>query len=355
MNVRTMVRQRLAEFGAPLVEEKVEMPRPRGREVLLRVLAAGVCHSDLHIHDGFYDLGGGRRMLYRDRGVGPPLTLGHEIVGEVVEFGEGVTEVAAGARCVVFPWVGCGACEVCTESEERHCPQPRFLGIFRDGGYADHVLVPDPRILIDIGELSPQIACTYACSGLTSQSALEKLLPLGGSDFIVVIGIGGLGLTCLQLAGIMTDAPCIAVDIEDLRLETALDLGAVHAIRGDDPNAVGTLHRISGGGAAAVIDFVGSAQSARLGIDALRRGGKYNLVGLFGGSIDLSLPTLAMRELTLMSTYVGTLDSLKTLVKRAHDEPIDRIPIDARPLGEANQALEDLRAGRVIGRCVLIP
>lgn len=122
-----MISYRVQHFGAPLQRHDEPTPTPQGREVLLRVLAAGVCHTDLHTWQGWYDLGGGKRLTMGDRGIALPLTLGHEIAGEVVALGPQAEGVRIGQRVLAYPWLGCGACKVCRRGDEQLCPTPRFL------------------------------------------------------------------------------------------------------------------------------------------------------------------------------------------------------------------------------------
>ena len=134
------------EFGKPLAQALRETPQPTGSEVVVRVGSCGLCHSDVHLHEGYFDLGNGQK-LDLSRGIAPPRVLGHEIAGTVVAVGPDASGVAVGDRRVVFPWIGCTACGPCKQGHEELCMAPRALGINRDGGFADHVLVPHPRYL----------------------------------------------------------------------------------------------------------------------------------------------------------------------------------------------------------------
>src|ERR1700722_15264807 len=140
----------VAVFGAPLEEADAPTPTPQGAEVLLEVVAAGVCHSDLHIWEGGYDLGHGKRLSLKDRGIGLPLTMGHETAGRVVALGPEATDVAIGETYLVYPWIGCGECAVCRRGDENICSKPNCLGVHRNGGYADHIVAPHAKYLVSI-------------------------------------------------------------------------------------------------------------------------------------------------------------------------------------------------------------
>ena len=161
-----MRRQSLVKFDAPLCETIVETPKPQGREVLVRIERCGLCHSDLHIQDGYADLGGGKR-LDTTRGMTLPFTLGHEIAGVVEEVGAEVPNELIGGRKAVFPWIGCGQCRDCQNGDENLCARQRFLGVAIDGGFASHVLVPDAKYLLDYDPLPVNQAATLMCSGVT--------------------------------------------------------------------------------------------------------------------------------------------------------------------------------------------
>src|SRR5262245_54888401 len=222
----------VCECGAPLRLAESEAPTPQGTEVLMRVLAAGVCHSDLHIWDGYYEVGGGKRLNLVQRGIKLPLTMGHENVGEVIALGPDVKGVKVGDVRLVNPWIGCGQCKVCLRNEENLCVKPQSIGVYAQGGYATHLVVPHPRHLFDIGKLSPREAAPLACSGVTAYSALKKLSATLKDEPLVIIGAGGVGLMGVTLARKMGASAVIVVDIDPAKRDAALQAGATLAIDG---------------------------------------------------------------------------------------------------------------------------
>ena len=346
----------VCECGAPLKLMKRPTPTPKGTEVLLKVLAAGVCHSDLHIWDGYYELGGGKKLQLLERGIKLPLTMGHENVGEVVAVGPDAKGVKIGDVRLAHPWMGCGECKVCLRGDENLCLTPRNLGVFSNGGYATHLMVPHPRYLFDIGDMPPEKAAPLACSGITAYSALKKVGDQVLKDEpIVIIGAGGVGLMGVTLAKAMGGKGVIVVDIDAEKRAVAEKAGAIATVDGKAPDAVKQIQQLTGGGAWAVIDFVGSSSTAKLGSDALIKGGKLIIVGLFGGDITVPTPFFPMRAMAIQGSYVGSLTDMKELLDLVHRTGLPAVPLATRPLSEVNAALNDLRAGKVVGRVVVTP
>ena len=341
--------------GEPMQFAEVADPKPAGTEVLLKVLAAGVCHSDLHIWEGFYDMGGGKVMRLQERGVRLPLTMGHENVGEVVAVGPRARGVKVGDKRLVYPWIGCGSCAVCKRGDEQLCTAPRFLGVYRDGGYASHLMVPHPRYLLPYGKLKPEEAAPLACSGLTAYGALKKLGALVKTEPVVVIGAGGLGLICIAIIKAMKGKGAIAVDIDPVKREAAKRQGAIAVIDPNTPDAVAQLHAAAKGPIWAAVDFVGNSQTVRLGVDSLVKGGKLIVVGLFGGEITLSLPLIPIRATTIQGSYTGSLKELNELMRLIRNQPLPLVPTKTHKLGEAQDIIAALKAGKVVGRRVLTP
>lgn len=343
----------VCQCGAPLQRNEAEVPAPQGTEVLLKVLAAGVCHSDLHIWDGYYEIGGGKQLNLVDRGIKLPLTMGHENVGEVIAVGPEATGVAVGDIRLANPWIGCGSCPACRRNEENLCVKPRFLGVFSQGGYATHLMVPHGRHLFDIGGLSPQQAAPLACSGVTAYAALKKVQATLATDPLVVIGAGGVGMMGIALARMMGAQRVIAVDIDPVKRAAALQAGATEAIDGGAADAAAQIQQATGGGSVATLDFVGSGQTVDLAIAAAVKGGSVVVVGLYGGAIQLPTPYLPMRALTLRGSYVGSHADIAELLALVNAKGLPPVPMSTRPLDEVASALADLRAGRVVGRVVL--
>lgn len=343
-------------FGAPLAGVQHDAPIPQGTEVLVQVQAAGVCHTDIHIWQGGYDLGGGARLSMDQRGVVLPLTLGHEIAGEVVAMGPQAKGVVLGRRYVVYPWIGCGECKICRRGKEHVCPAPRTLGIFRAGGFSKHVIVPDARYLIDIGDMPPYQVAPFACSGLTVYSALRKMDPaVLREERIVIFGAGGLGLMAISLLRALGGAGAVMVEPDAARREAALAMGAIDAISPAAPDFLAQVRAVAGGSVWAVLDCVGAAQTMQAALDLLVKGGQIVQVGLFGGSIPLPLVTLPLRSIRVEGSFVGSPAELEELLALVRKKAAIMIPTVCRPLHEATAAIHDLEQGRVVGRVILQP
>ena len=336
-----------------LVERPI--PEPQGTEVLLKVRAAGVCHTDLHLWEGHYDLGGGKKLTLAERGIKPPLTLSHEIVGEVVSAGAEAGPVTAGRVALVHPWIGCGTCAACLRGEENICIKPQSLGVVRPGGFAEYVIVPHPRYLVDIDGLDPAEAAPLACAGVTTYSALKKLGTRITTDPVVIIGAGGLGLMAIEVLKALGGKGAIVVDLDPAKREAALAARALQAIDARAPDAVQQIQQATGGGARAVLDLVGATPTVTTAMACSARGGHIVICGLMGGDLTLALPVIPMRPLTLQGSYVGTLEELRELVALVKQTKMRPIPVTRRPLAEANAALQDLHHGRIVGRTVLVP
>lgn len=349
-----MLSYQIETFGTPLAQVLRDTPQPQGSEVLLRVNSCGVCHSDLHLADGYFDLGNGARIDLA-RSIAPPRTLGHEIVGSVIRLGPDARGVAVGDRRVVFPWIGCGACALCQAGNEHLCNAARALGAQRDGGFSDHVMVPDAKYLLEFDPLPEDQACTYACSGLTAYSALKKCAPMAATDPLLIIGAGGVGLSGIRLAVEMFGVKPIVAEIDQSKWDLAREAGAGEVI---DPSAEGAakaLVKATGGGVAVAIDFVGAGASFAFGFGVLRKAGKLVCVGLFGGATPVSPAMVAMKAISVQGSYVGSLAEMHEVMAIARQGKLPGLPLTTRPMSEAAAAMTDLKAGRIRGRTILQP
>src|SRR3990170_4393001 len=294
---KPMKSYKVVEFGQPLQKIEEPNPSPRGSEVLVRITAAGVCHSDVHLWEGFFDMGGGNKYSTA-KTMAPPRTMGHEIVGEVVAVGPESKGAKVGDKAVVYPWIGCGKCWYCQNGTENLCPTPHALGVNEDGGFADHVLVPHARYLYPYGNLPVELACLYACSGITAFGAVKKAVGHDAGKPILVIGAAGVG---------------------------------------------------------AAIDFVGAEASSQFGVRALGRGGRLVIVGLFGGTFSMPLPMFAFTGCQIMGSVTGSPAEMKEMMDLVTGGKVTPVPIIKRKLDEADATLQELRKGLIMGRAVLVP
>jgi D-arabinose 1-dehydrogenase-like Zn-dependent alcohol dehydrogenase len=342
----------VVEWGKPLQRREHETPKPKGTEVLLKLKYCGVCHSDVHIREGYFDLGGGKRFHMADRGMHPPVTLGHEPYGTVIAAGPDAAGAPLGQDRLVCPWIGCGLCARCKEGMDNHCMAPRWIGIQWPGGYADHLLIPHPKYLVDVSGVDPAWAATLSCSGLTTYSAVSQLKPIPSDEWVVLLGAGGLGLMAIEMLKALGHERIISVDIDARKLEVARKEGAAATVNSREPDAAKKLQQIAGGPLYGAVDLVGAPDTASLALNALRKGGRLILVGLYGGEIPVSLVLVVQRAWRIQGSSVGNVSELKEVVNLARAGKIKPIPIEKRPLSEVSRTLDQLQAGQITGRVV---
>lgn len=346
---------RITGPNEPLVVSSIETPKPQGNQVLVKVKSVGVCHSDLHLWEGGYDLGDGQFMKVTDRGVKYPVTPGHEIVGVVEDFGNDVSGISKGDEVLVFPWIGCGICPACKVGNENLCDTPKSLGVFQDGGYSDYAIIPNSKYLAKLDGVNPDAATSLACSGLTAYTAIKKSNQ-NSPEFLVIVGAGGLGLMGVQIAKAITKAKIICVDLDDQKLETAKEMGADFTVNSKDPETAKKILSICNDkGADSVVDFVNAPPTAKLDFAILRKRGNLILVGLFGGSIELSLVTIPLKSIIIQGAYTGNYHDMVELLDLARKGIINPVISKRYTLDEANDALKDLKARKIIGRAVINP
>ena len=343
----------VAKHNEPLQKIKRPMPEPAGSEVLIEVTHCGVCHSDLHFWEGYYDLGGGKRLNISDRGITLPRAIGHEILGNVAAVGPDVKDVKVGDRRIVYPWLGCGKCRRCEAEEDNMCGAQRSLGVMQDGGFASYVLLPHSRYLVDPGNVDPKIACTFGCSGITVLSVIRKVMPLGPEEPVVLIGAGGLGLSAIQMLRALGHKKIISVDINPRSREAASKAGAVAVVDGAGSDPAKEILEAAGGPVPAVLDFVNGSKTSTMAFGLLAKGGKMVCVGVMGGELNLSLVGMVFKAATVMGNNTGTPANLREVASLAREGKLAPIPVTTMPWDEANDALMQLRDGKVTGRMVL--
>lgn len=347
---------RINEFNKPLIIEEVETPKPRGQEVLVKVQSSGVCHSDIHLWEGGYQGPNGQVLKTTDRGVKYPLTPGHEIAGIVDTLGEQSKGFTKNEKVIVFPWIGEGLCPACKVGDENLCDNPKSLGIYNDGGYAEYVLVPSHRYLIKLGEdIDTDSSAPLSCSALTAYGAVKNS-NLSPQDNVVIVGVGGLGLMGIQLIKAITGARIIAIDLDDKKLKTAKENGADEIINSKKEDSIKVVMELTDRlGVDAVIDFVNSSKTVETDMNILRRRAKLVLVGLFGGELKLNLVLISSKAYKLIGSYTGNMNDLTDIVSLAKRGIIKPCVSNRFKLDHATKALNMLKAGKIIGRGVINP
>lgn len=333
--------------------EEVARPVPGEGEVLLRVLAAGVCRTDCHLRahpfEGQIDL-----------------TLGHEIAGEIVELGAGVAGRTLGDRVVVHPCWACHRCPQCLAGRENYCQggalrrsPPPTPGVSTHGGMAEFVVAP-ASALVPIGDLDPAFAAILADAGLAPYHSVRLLRPaLVPGTTAVVTGLGGLGRFAVQFLAALTPARIVAIDRDEAALAAALALGAHAALKADEPGlAARILAMTEGRGVEAVIDFVGSDATLRLAASVLAPGGAIQMVGLSGGALPLEAGDVSSVGLpwgaSVSKPYSGSYRDLAEVIALAREGRLTPA-IERFELDDAVKALDRLEGGRIDGRAVLVP
>jgi len=347
---------RIVKVNEKLEIQQLETPKPRGSQVLVKVQSSGVCHSDIHLWEGYYEGVGGQPLKTTDRGVNYPLTPGHEVAGIVDSLGEQAEGFSKDDKVLVYPWIGEGLCPACRIGEENLCDKPRSLGVYMDGGYAEYVLVPSYKYLVNLGDgMDTDASATLSCSALTAYGAVKNA-SLKPADNVVIVGAGGLGLMAIQLAKAVTGARIIAMDLDDKKLEFAKKEGAATTINSKNEDAVKAVMELTDKkGADAVIDFVNASKTVETDMQLLRRRARVVLVGLFGGELKLSLVTMPTRAYRLIGSYTGTLSDMIELVSLARRGVIKPVVSNRFKLDQATDALTMLKEGKILGRGVINP
>jgi alcohol dehydrogenase, propanol-preferring len=333
----------LREFKAPLTIEEAVQPKPGELDVLIEVEACGVCHSDLHVADGDWP------QIVPITKI--PLILGHEIAGRVVEKGNSVKHLEVGDR-VGVPWVHwtCGECEFCREGNENLCSQQQITGVTVDGGYAEFVKAPASHALKIPEGLSCIDAAPLFCAGVTVYRALRQAKIQPGQR-LAVFGVGGLGHLAVQI-GRGLGAMVTAIDVTDEKLAQAKSLGASATLNAGTENVVKELRRAGGVHAALVTSAAKAAYDTAF--PCVRPTGMLLVVGLPSESLCFPPILMAATEVRIQASSVGTRQDLREVLAMGAARKV-RCQTTTRPLEQVNEALEQLRQGKVSGRMVLVP
>ena len=324
----------------------VEEPQLQGPlDVIVKIGAAGVCRTDIHILEGQWEA---------KSGVALPYTIGHENAGWVHAVGEAVTNVAVGDKVILHPLMTCGLCRACRLGDDVHCENNAFPGIDTNGGYAEY-LRTSARSCVKLDDsLEPADVAALADAGLTAQHAAAKAAKvLRPGEFCVVIGAGGLGHIGIQCMKAISPATLIVVDRNPDALKLASEIGADITVEADGSHVEKVLELTGGAGAQAVLDFVGEGGATAEGVAMLRRAGSYYVIG-YGENIDVPTIDIISTEINFIGNLVGSYTDLQDLMALA---PQGKVTLHTQQyaLTDFQRALDDLDAGTVRGRAILIP
>jgi NAD+-dependent secondary alcohol dehydrogenase Adh1 len=338
---------RLHAYHEPLKLEEIDEPKITGPlDVIVRMGAAGLCRTDLHIQEG---------QWAEKSQVVLPYTPGHENAGWIHEIGSGVTNVEVGDTVIVHPFIACGLCGPCRRGNDMHCLNGSFPGINRDGGFANFLQTSARSVVKLAPTLEPKDIAALADAGLTAIHAVKKAIPvLEPGTTAVVIGAGGLGHIGIQCLKAMTSAQIIVVDPSEQALALAGELGADHTVKVEGGEHVDTVKEMTDGlGAEAIIDFVGEKGAIEDGIAMVRDGGFYYVIG-YGENINIPTIDVISREISFIGNLVGTYADLEELMTLTAQGQVT-LHTSTYPLDAINDAMADLDGGRLQGRGIPIP
>ena len=338
---------RLHAYHEALKLDEVDEPKIAGPlDVIVRIGAAGLCRTDLHIQEG---------QWAEKSQVKLPYTPGHENAGWVHEVGSAVTNVEVGDTVIVHPFITCGLCSACRRGDDMHCVNGSFPGINRDGGFADFLQTSARSVVKLAPGLEPKDIAALADAGLTAIHAVKKAIPvLTPGTTVVVIGAGGLGHIGIQCLKAMTPATVVVIDPSEKALALAGEMGADQTVKVDGAKHVETVKEMTDGfGAEAIIDFVGEKGAIEDGIAMVRDGGFYYVIG-YGENIDIPTIDVISREISFIGNLVGTYTDLEELMTLTAQGQVT-LHTSTYPLDAINDAMADLDGGRLQGRGILIP
>jgi NAD+-dependent secondary alcohol dehydrogenase Adh1 len=337
---------RLHAYHQPLKLDDIDEPKAVGPlDVVVRIGAAGLCRTDLHIQEG---------QWAEKSGVELPYTPGHENAGWIHAVGSAVTNVEVGDTVIVHPFITCGLCGPCRRGDDMHCLNGSFPGINRDGGFADFLLTSARSVVKLDPSLAPKDIAALADAGLTAIHAVKKAIPmLGAGTHAVVIGAGGLGHIGIQCLKAYTPTDIIVIDPSEKALALASEMGADQTVAVDGSQVEKVKEMTDGFGAEAIIDFVGEKGAIQDGIEMVRDGGFYYVIG-YGENINIPTIDVISREISFIGNLVGTYTDLVDLMTLTAQGKVS-LHTTTYPLDAINDAMADLDGGRLQGRGILIP
>ena len=327
----------------PLRLETVPKPAPKPGEVLVKISAAGICHTELHFLSGLLNLGV------------QPLTLGHEVVGVVEEMGAGVESPKPGDRVILYYYVGCGRCAHCLVGDENLCDALRAeYGFVSDGGFAEYATVPARNAVRLPAEISDDAAAPIGC-GVTTAVHAAGLARLAAGDVVLVYGVGAVSFGLIQLAR-LSGAEVIAVSRTPAKLEKAKALGAAHALNGNEGKVAERVREITHGhGADVIFEMVGTKETMAASTAAIAKRGRLVFIGYSDDSYTVHPIQLVITEASVTGSVGNTLGELVRAVDLVAGGKIRTVVDRTLPLGEFQKGIDALQKGQLIGRAVLKP
>ncbi|MDE1813527.1 MAG: NAD(P)-dependent alcohol dehydrogenase [Thaumarchaeota archaeon] len=339
---------RLHQYNHPLQIDEVDLPKPKGEGVLVKVSGAGVCHSDIHFMKG----------EWKDAlPVKLPLTVGHETAGYVEEMGESVQGFSKGDAVAVFGGWGCGICQACKGGDEQLCSMPRWPGLSQnDGGYAEYIHVPSYRFLVKVDGLDPKNIAPLTDAGLTPYRAVKKVRHLlNPNTYTLLFGVGGLGCYAIQYLKLFSPTNVIAVVRSEDKANLAKKMGSDFVINSRTNNVIAEVKKItSNQGIDVAIDVVSSNETLTTGMSCLRKKGTMVIVGLMGNSFNLPIMESVLNEFRVIGSLWGNYNELTEVLSLAKMNKL-QIPVNHYKLSDVGKAIENLESGKICGRAVLIP
>ena len=339
---------RLHKYKTPLQLDEVDLPKPKGESVLIKVGAAGICHSDIHFMNGEWE---------KAIPVKLPITIGHETAGIVEEIGDSVQGLVKGDVVAVFGGWGCGICQACKSGDEQLCISPRWPGLSQyDGGYAEYMYIPSYRFLVKAKGLDPKNVAPLTDAGLTPYRAVKKIRNmLNPNTFTLLFGVGGLGCYAIQYLKLLSPTNVIAVVRSSDKAKLAKEMGSDFVINTKEEDAITGVKKITGNqGVDAVLDIVSSTDTLETGITCLRKRGTLVLVGLMGTSFNLPIMQSVINEFSVICSLWGNYNELTEVINLAQANKLKTI-VNPYRLTDVNKAIENLESGKIHGRAILVP